>query len=126
MADGWVSVKNGGTRNMAGMDKSEYLQKIGKILKQRRESIGMSRSTLAMKIGTTYDIIRLYEEGKRAMRLDRLLVLFDALGLPVSGILSVVEKSGENSIRFIAKISVLDDPEYCKVMEKIRLLIETI
>ena len=58
--------------------------KMGKWLKRRREAIGMSRATLAAKIGTTYDSIRLYETGKQTMRFDRLCDLLNALGLDIA------------------------------------------
>ena len=56
---------------------------IGKFLKERREYVGMSRETLASRVGTTYNTIRLYEEGLRIMRVDRLCELLEALGLGV-------------------------------------------
>ena len=69
-------------------EQDEALRTTGNLLKVRRESIGMSRSTLAMKVGTTYESIRFYEEGRRAMRLDRLFALLSALGIPANGLLS--------------------------------------
>lgn len=55
--------------------------KMGKWLKKRRESAGISRGTLATRVGATYDTIRLYEEGKQVMRLDRFFDLLDALNI---------------------------------------------
>ena len=38
-------------------EQDEALRTTGNLLKERRESIGMSRSTLAMKVGTTYEML---------------------------------------------------------------------
>ena len=62
---------------------------LGQILQRIRESVGMSRSELAEKIGTRYDVIRLYEEGQRIMRVDRLFEILDALGIHLLEFLSL-------------------------------------
>lgn len=77
---------------MTGMPNTEEgMKKPGRWLKECRERTGMSRGTLAVKLGTTYETIRLYEEGKRAMKIDRFLEILTALDIPLDGFLSQTE-----------------------------------
>ena len=55
--------------------------KIGKWLKWNREARHMTREELALKVHTSYEMIRLYEEGQCVMRVDRLCDLAEALGI---------------------------------------------
>ena len=64
------------------------MKKLGRWLKERRERAGISRGTLAVKLGTTYETIRLYEEGKRAMKIDRFLEILAALDISLDDFLS--------------------------------------
>ena len=105
-------------------EQDEALRTTGNLLKVRRESIGMSRSTLAMKVGTTYESIRFYEEGRRAMRLDRLFALLSALGIPASGLLSRMEEDLHKTIQLATKISALSADEYRSLIQKIEALLE--
>ena len=68
---------------MSKVEKKTAMRKLGIWLKEKRESAGMSRGTLAAKVKTTYETIRLYEEGKRSMRIERFMELLSALGLEV-------------------------------------------
>ena len=105
-------------------EQDEALRTTGNLLKVRRESIGMSRSTLAMKVDTTYESIRFYEEGRRAMRLDRLFALLSALGIPASGLLSRMEEDLHKTIQLATKISALSADEYRSLIQKIEALLE--
>ena len=66
------------------MFQGEKLKELGKLLQYRRESLGISRQELAEQVGSRYDIIRLYEKGERAMRLDRLFSILEALDLSLT------------------------------------------
>ena len=54
-----------------------YVVELGRLLQRRREYLGISREALADTLGTKYEVIRLYEEGQRIMKVDR---LFEILG----------------------------------------------
>ena len=105
-------------------EQDEALRTTGNLLKERRESIGMSRSTLAMKVGTTYESIRFYEEGRRAMRLDRLFALMSALGIPTNGLLSRMKEDLRKTARLATRISALSADEYRSLIQKIEALLE--
>lgn len=102
--------------------------KIGKLLKQRREHIGMSRETLATKLGTSYESIRLYEEGQRIMKLDRLCELLDALGVQPSDCFSLKLREGvtvsPDTLRLAERLGTLDSALYSKVIRQINSLID--
>ena len=103
------------------------LLELGQILQRLREAAGMSRSELAGKIGTRYDIIRLYEEGQRVMRVDRLLEILDALGIHLTELLHL--KTAGNTggkpeaYQMAEKLSALDATSYQRLMRKIQSMV---
>ena len=70
------------------------LQKLGRALQWGREATGMTRAELAETIGCKYEDIRLYENGERAMRIDRLFCILDVLGLHLSEEFVLTSKTG--------------------------------
>ena len=95
-----------------GMPKAggnEFVTKLGRLIQLRRESMGLSREALAEKTGTKYEVIRLYEEGQRVMKVDRLFEILEALDVPVMDCLPAVfaGRSGR-VLRLVSEISALD------------------
>ena len=123
---------------MSGATINTQLLHLGNILKLRRESLGMSRQQLAEKVGTRYDIICLYEQGKRAMRVDRLFAILDALGLRLADnfTLEATEDSrkadtriedapiGIKAYQAAVRLSALNPESYQTLIRKIQLMIE--
>ena len=66
------------------MEQADIKQVMGKLLRNIRESKKLTRQELADMAGCRYDEIRLYEKGKRIMRVDRLFLILEVLGIPVS------------------------------------------
>jgi len=124
---------------MSGATINTQLLHLGNILKLRRESLGMSRQQLAEKVGTRYDIICLYEQGKRAMRVDRLFAILDALGLRLEDdfTLKATEDSqqaderiedapiGIKAYQAAVRLSALNPDSYQTLIRKIQLMIES-
>lgn len=88
---------------------NEFVTKLGRLIQLRRESMGLSREALAEKTGTKYEVIRLYEEGQRVMKVDRLFEILEALDVPVMDCLPAVfaGRSGR-ALRLVSEISALD------------------
>ena len=66
---------------MPKISNHQKVLQIGRWLKWNRETCHMSREELAVKVHSTYEMIRLYEEGQCVMRVDRLCDLASALGI---------------------------------------------
>ena len=66
---------------MPKISQNAEVVKIGKWIKERRESLRISRNELAAKIHSTYEMVRLYEEGQCVMRVDRLCEIAQVLGV---------------------------------------------
>lgn len=123
---------------MSGATINTQLLHLGNILKLRRESLDMSRQQLAEKVATRYDIICLYEQGKRAMRVDRLFAILDALGLRLADnfTLEATEDSrkadtriedapiGIKAYQAAIRLSALNPDSYQALIRKIQLMIE--
>ena len=123
---------------MSGATINTQLLHLGNILKLRRESLGMSRQQLAEKVGARYDIICLYEQGRRAMRVDRLFAILDALGLRLADnfTLEATEDSrkadtriedapiGIKAYQAAIRLSALNPDSYQALIRKIQLMIE--
>lgn len=69
---------------MKELDIDNEIKKLGMTLKWCREAAGMSRAEVAEKVGTRYDVIRMYETGDRIMKVDRLFCILDVLGVRLS------------------------------------------
>ena len=66
---------------MPRVSNSEEVLKIGRWLKRSREACHMTREELAAKVHSSYEMIRLYEEGQCVMHVDRLCQLAKVLGV---------------------------------------------
>ena len=66
---------------MPRVKSSEEARIIGRWLKRSREACHMTREELAEKVHSSYEMIRLYEEGLCIMHVDRLCQLARALGV---------------------------------------------
>ena len=73
------------------MEQADMKQVMGKLLRNIRESKKLTRQELANMEGCKYDEIRLYEKGKRIMRVDRLFLILEVLGIPVQKSISSPE-----------------------------------
>ena len=113
---------------MPKITNNEGVLELGQLLRRRREAIGMSRTEMAEKIGTRYDVIRLYEEGQRIMRIDRLFDILKALNLHLSENLSVniadTAKVEPKAYQMAERLSTLDTESFCKLMRIIQSLID--
>ncbi|OGS05313.1 MAG: hypothetical protein A3G41_03545 [Elusimicrobia bacterium RIFCSPLOWO2_12_FULL_59_9] len=76
------------------------------MLKERRESKGISQRRLASAAGISYKTLQLLESGKHDPRLSTLAKVAGALGLPRPGIEQAIENyleaAGEDSLRKIS------------------------
>ena len=96
------------------MEQRDMKQVIGKLLRDIRESRKLTRQELADMAGCRYDEIRLYEKGKRIMRVDRLFLILEALGIPVQESISSPE------IRQAAvQLSALDSDTRSSLLDEI-------
>ena len=113
---------------MPKITNNEGVLELGQLLRRRREAIGMSRTEMAEKIGTRYDVIRLYEEGQRIMRIDRLFDILKALNLHLSENLSVniadTAKVEPKAYQMAERLSALDTESFSKLMRIIQSLID--
>ena len=113
---------------MPKITNSAFVLDLGKLLQRRREAIGMTRDGLAEKIGTKYEVIRLYEEGQRVMKIDRLFEILEALGIPTKSCLSVIlggtGTQGIHALNLAAQIYALDDSVRQKLLRQVNALID--
>ena len=112
---------------MAEVDSGMNAVEFGKLIQRRRESIGMSREELAAIVGSKYEVIRLYEEGKRVMKIDRFFAILDALGIPSSDcLLTVLGGNFEkvHPLSLLARIRALDSTSYQRLIYLMNAFIE--
>lgn len=100
---------------------------LGRLFQKRREAIGMTRETLARIVGTTYEVIRLYEEGQRVMKIDRLLAILEALGIPTSDCFSAIlggSTEGVHPLSLVTRINTLDKESSQRLIRQVDALIQ--
>ena len=102
------------------MNLSEELRAFGALLKGIREAMSMSRRELAVKVGCKYDDIRLYENGGRIMRVDRLLCILDAFGIHLSE-----ESSFKRVYKAVVMIASLSPEQRQALLDQILSMIDT-
>ena len=119
-----------GNRQQEGKVMAEITsyQELERLLRDRRQSCGMSRQELAELIDSRYDVIRLYEQGERIMMLDKLFRILDALGISLSEDFVLRTKDGvaiSPQVYHIAiRLSALK-PESChKLVRKIQAMLK--
>lgn len=72
----------------------------GIYVRQARESQGITRATLAKKAGVSERLLASLELGDATgIRLDKLLVIFDALGLALAAQGDIAETKNEQSVK---------------------------
>lgn len=57
---------------------------VGRRIRERREAVGLSRQALARKLGLTFSQVQKYEKGANRIGAGRLLLIADALRVPVA------------------------------------------
>ena len=97
-------------------------QELEKLLRDRRQSRGMSRQELAELIDSRYDVIRLYEHGERIMKLDKLFKILDALGISLSEDFVMRAKDGTavspQAYHIAVRLSALEPESYHKLLRR--------
>jgi transcriptional regulator with XRE-family HTH domain len=76
----------------------DHRKHIGKALKQYRLAAQLSQMALAEKIGISYQQLQKYENGTDNISLYRLQQICDALTIPVSSIIEVLEEAEPGKI----------------------------
>ena len=85
----------------------------------------MTREDLADMLGTRYDVIRLYEEGQRIMKIDRLFEILNALDISGSDCLNIVFGAVKaQTLNLFARINTLDDTSCQRLIRQIDALME--
>ena len=75
---------------MPKISGNKFVVELGKLLQHRREALGMTREELAERAGIRYDVIQMYEEGQRTMKIDRLFEILNALDISVADCMAVI------------------------------------
>jgi transcriptional regulator with XRE-family HTH domain len=78
---------------------------LGDRIKQRRKLIGMSQTTLAEKIGVTFQQVQKYEKGMNRVGSSRLVGIASALGLTPSALFGESETAGAEETADVAMLS---------------------
>lgn len=68
---------------MSTIIPTEAGQALGDVIRQRRLALGLDQTQLADLASTSRRFIYALERGKPTVRLDKLLVVLDALGLEI-------------------------------------------
>jgi transcriptional regulator with XRE-family HTH domain len=76
----------------------DHRKYIGKALKQRRLAAQLSQMALAEKIGISYQQLQKYENGTDNLSLYRLQQICEALNIPASSIIEVLEDTEPGKI----------------------------
>ena len=69
------------------MNGDSVSERLGRRLRQRRRVLELTQAQLAARCGLTFQLIHKYEAGIVHMSVDRLLLLADALRMPLHEIL---------------------------------------
>lgn len=73
----------GASRHIMTMSASEIDVWVGRRMRQRRESLGISQARLARHLGLTFSQVQKYEKGTNRVGAGRLYLLAGFLGVPV-------------------------------------------
>lgn len=101
---------------------AETDKRVGACVRAARVKAGMSQSKLAAELGITFQQLQKYEKGKNRIAVSTLLLIADALALPVHGFFESVERQTtdatdwpdlltKDNIRLIRAFSNIGDPE---------------
>ena len=82
--------------------------RIGKAVRERRESVGMTQAALAAAIGVTFQQVQKYEQGRNRVATSKLVLMADALKCEPSELLGEEGDGAPGSGRLIRAWSRLD------------------
>jgi len=77
------------------MTENRTKQILGATMKAFREKQGLSRYALAQRSGMDPSWLRRFESGKSGIRVETLLILAKALGVPAAELVDAMEKAVE-------------------------------
>ncbi len=109
-------------------------KRVGACVRAARVKAGLSQSKLATELGITFQQLQKYEKGKNRIAVSTLLLIADALSLPVQSFFESVERQAsdgsdwaellsKDNIRLIRAFSNISAPE---VRRRILSLILTV
>ncbi len=101
---------------------AEADKRVGACVRAARVKAGLSQSKLAAELGITFQQLQKYEKGKNRIAVSTLLLIADALSLPVQSFFDSIERQATDSsdwpdllskdnIRLIRAFSNIGDPE---------------
>ena len=101
---------------------AEADKRVGACVRAARVNAGLSQSKLAIELGITFQQLQKYEKGKNRIAVSTLLLIADALSLPVQSFFDSVERQAndgsdwpdllsKDNIRLIRAFSNIGDPE---------------
>ncbi len=99
---------------MMAMPASEIDIWVGRRMRQRRESLGISQARLARHLGLTFSQVQKYEKGTNRIGAGRLYLLAGFLGVSVQffyeglATFPAIERMAEDPDRKIDEVSALD------------------
>ena len=82
---------------------------VGTRIKLRRQSISMSQTKLAEKVGVTYQQLNKYEQGLSRISASRLALVAKALGVPITSFFDDLKPVTETADEKDTLIAVLGD-----------------
>ena len=101
---------------------AEADKRVGACVRAARVKAGLSQSKLAAELGITFQQLQKYEKGKNRIAVSTLLLIADALALPVQSFFDSIERQAgdatdwpdlltKDNIRLIRAFSNIGDPE---------------
>lgn len=101
---------------------AEADKRVGACVRAARVKAGLSQSKLAAELGITFQQLQKYEKGRNRIAVSTLLLIADALSLPVQSFFSSVERQAndasdwpdllsKDNIRLIRAFSNIGDAE---------------
>jgi transcriptional regulator with XRE-family HTH domain len=101
---------------------AEADKRVGACVRAARVKAGLSQSKLAAELGITFQQLQKYEKGKNRVAVSTLLLIADALSLPVHSFFESVERQAtdatdwpdlltKDNIRLIRAFTNIGDPE---------------
>ena len=101
---------------------AEADKRVGACVRAARVKAGLSQSRLAAELGITFQQLQKYEKGKNRIAVSTLLLIADALSLPVQSFFETVERQAndgsdwpdllsKDNIRLIRAFSNIGDAE---------------
>ena len=101
---------------------AEADKRVGACVRAARVKAGLSQSKLATELGITFQQLQKYEKGKNRIAVSTLLLIADALSLPVQSFFDSVERQAsdgsdwpdllsKDNIRLIRAFSNIGDAE---------------